>query len=58
MAQSMRSEESVTLVGGVAKNTGIVQALERNLKAKVRVPPEPQIIAALGAAVCARDMSG
>ena len=57
MAQSLRVENVVTLSGGVAKNTGVVKALEQNLKVKVKVPPEPQIIAALGAAICAREMA-
>ena len=43
--------------GGVAKNIGVAKALEQNLKVKVRVPPEPQIIAALGAAICAQEMT-
>ena len=57
MAQSLRVENMVTLSGGVAKNTGVVKALEQNLKVKVKVPPEPQIIAALGAAIYAREMA-
>jgi len=58
MAQGLRVENMVTLSGGVAKNTGVVQALKQNLKVRVKVPPEPQIIAALGAAICAREMAG
>jgi predicted CoA-substrate-specific enzyme activase len=56
MAQSLRVENVVTL-GGVAKNIGVVKALERNLRVKVKVPHEPQIIAALGAAICAQEMT-
>jgi len=44
--------------GGVAKNIGVVKALEDRLKVKVRVPPEPQIVAALGAAIFAREIAG
>jgi predicted CoA-substrate-specific enzyme activase len=58
MAQSLRVESLVTLGGGVAKNSGVVQALEQSLRVKVKVPPEPQIIAALGAAICAQEMAG
>ena len=58
MAQSLRVENVVTLGGGVAKNEGVVKALEQNLKVKVKVPDEPQIIAALGAAICAQEMTG
>ena len=36
----------------------VVKAMEKNLKVKVKVPPEPQIVAALGAAICAREMAG
>jgi predicted CoA-substrate-specific enzyme activase len=56
MAQSLRVGDAVTLSGGVAKNIGVVRALEQNLKVRVKVPPEPQIVAALGAAICAREM--
>lgn len=58
MAQSLRVENVVTLGGGVAKNIGVVKALEQNLRVRVKVPPEPQIIAALGAAICAQEMTG
>jgi activator of 2-hydroxyglutaryl-CoA dehydratase len=57
MAQGLRVENAVTLSGGVAKNTGVVRALERSLGVRVKVPPEPQIVAALGAAICAREMA-
>jgi predicted CoA-substrate-specific enzyme activase len=57
MAQSLRVANVVTLAGGVAKNVGVVRALEQNLRVRVKVPPEPQIIAALGAAICAREMA-
>ena len=58
MAQGLRVGNTVTLGGGVAKNIGVVRALEQNLKVRVKVPPEPQIIAALGAAICAQEMIG
>jgi len=41
------------LVGGGAKNTGLVKAVAEKLGHKVLVPEEPQIIAALGAALMA-----
>ena len=49
-------EETVTLTGGVAKNEGVVKALEERLGTKLFVPPEPQIIGALGAALLAREL--
>jgi len=53
MARPLGLKEPVALVGGVAKNEGIRKALERELGHKLYVPPEPQITAALGAALIA-----
>jgi predicted CoA-substrate-specific enzyme activase len=53
MARPMGLKEHVVLVGGVAKNPAIRAALERELGCKLYVPPEPQITAALGAALIA-----
>jgi (R)-2-hydroxyacyl-CoA dehydratese activating ATPase len=56
MIQRVGLEEAVTLTGGVGKNKGVIQALEERLKIKLLIPPEPQIIGALGAALIARDL--
>jgi predicted CoA-substrate-specific enzyme activase len=56
LVQRVGFEETVTLTGGVAKNDGVVQALENRLKLKLFIPPEPQIIGALGAALVAREL--
>jgi predicted CoA-substrate-specific enzyme activase len=56
MIRRVGVEEKVTLTGGVAKNEGVVQALEERLEVRVFVPPEPQIIGALGAALLARGL--
>lgn len=56
MIRRVGVEEKVTLTGGVAKNEGVVLALEERLGVKVFVPPEPQIIGALGAALLARGL--
>jgi predicted CoA-substrate-specific enzyme activase len=55
MARSLRIEEDVILAGGVAKNIGVVKAIERKLNLKLKIPQEPQIVCALGAAICARE---
>ncbi|NWF54479.1 MAG: 2-hydroxyglutaryl-CoA dehydratase [Syntrophaceae bacterium] len=57
MVNRVGIEEEVTLTGGVAKNEGVVRALEDRLGVKMFVPPEPQIIGALGAALLARDLA-
>jgi predicted CoA-substrate-specific enzyme activase len=45
----------VAMSGGVARNHGVVRALGEMLGTEVVVPPEPDIIGALGAALIARD---
>ncbi len=50
-------EPEVTLSGGVAKNKGVVRALEDRLEFKMNIPQEPQTVGALGAALIARDRS-
>ena len=47
----------VTLTGGVAKNRGVADAIGRRLGVAVDIPPEPQIVGALGAALLARPSS-
>jgi activator of 2-hydroxyglutaryl-CoA dehydratase len=47
-------QDDYTFTGGVAKNEGVVRALEDRLGVKMYIPPEPQIIGALGAALMAR----
>jgi predicted CoA-substrate-specific enzyme activase len=46
-------EDEVTFVGGVARQKGMVKALEETLKRKVNVSPEPELVGALGAALLA-----
>ncbi len=47
-------EEEITFIGGVAKQDGMVAALQEKLGKKVNVPDEPEYAAALGAALLAR----
>jgi activator of 2-hydroxyglutaryl-CoA dehydratase len=44
-------EEKVVMCGGVAKNIGVVKALEKALGASMQFYEEPQIVGALGAAL-------
>lgn len=54
-AAQISYEEPIVFSGGVAKNTGVVRAIEEVLKKNVITPKEPQITAALGAAVFAKE---
>ena len=48
-------ERDVAVVGGVALNTGLVKIIEEEMGFGILVPDRPQIVAALGAAVIARE---
>ena len=55
MARRVGVEPPVAFAGGVAKNVGVVHALQEELGEQLLVPQEPQIVGALGAALLARD---
>jgi predicted CoA-substrate-specific enzyme activase len=48
-------ERDVAATGGVALNSGLVDILEEELGFKVLIPDAPQIVAALGAAILAKE---
>ena len=48
-------EKEVAVTGGVALNSGLVSILEQELGFKVLKPEAPQIVAALGGAIIARE---
>jgi len=48
-------EGEIAMSGGVAKNIGVVSAIEDKLGVKLHIPKEPQIIGALGAALIALE---
>jgi len=47
--------QPLIMTGGVAKNIGMVRAIEKELKISIYIPPEPQIVGAIGAALFAVD---
>lgn len=55
MCKRIGIEREVAVVGGVALNKGLINIVEQELGFKVMVPEVPQIAAALGAAVIARE---
>jgi predicted CoA-substrate-specific enzyme activase len=46
---------SIAMSGGVARNEGVVRALSTVLNSRIYVPPVPDTVGALGAALIARD---
>jgi len=47
----------VVVTGGVARNRAIVKELADKIGQSIIVPPEPQLVGALGAALIARDLA-
>jgi predicted CoA-substrate-specific enzyme activase len=48
-------KERVMMSGGVAKNVGVVRALENELHTTLLIPKDPQLVGALGAALIALE---
>ena len=55
MLGMVRIISDVVVTGGVAKNMAVVKELESKIELSIVVPPEPQLVGALGAALFARD---
>jgi predicted CoA-substrate-specific enzyme activase len=55
MLNQLGVEPEVTMTGGVAKNIGIVNKIQEKFGLKINLPPEPQVVGALGAALIARE---
>lgn len=58
MARRVGVDPEVAFAGGVARNVGVVRALEEVLGERLIVPEEPQIVGALGAALIAQEGNG
>lgn len=56
MTSKIGLEPKVVFTGGVARNSGVVSALAKQLRCQLQVPEEPEITAALGAALFAKDI--
>jgi predicted CoA-substrate-specific enzyme activase len=53
LVRKLRLEEPCVICGGGALNTALVKVVENELNISLLVPPHPQIITALGAAITA-----
>jgi predicted CoA-substrate-specific enzyme activase len=51
LVKKVKPEERCAVCGGGALNTALVAALERTLDTSLLVPPNPQLVTALGAAI-------
>lgn len=57
LANKLTVVDSATLTGGVINNIGVVRTLKEALKVNINIPPDPQIIGALGAALIAMSLA-
>ncbi len=57
MVERLKVEPDVLFTGGVAKNIGVVKALEANLGCEVLVPEEPLLSGAIGAALLGKEIT-
>lgn len=55
LARRLTIEPEITMTGGVARNIGMVKALEQVLGQKIQVSPDAQFIGAVGAALFALE---
>ena len=53
MINQASAKGDLMLAGGVAMNAGVVAAIEKELKRKAFLPPQPNMVGAIGAAVSA-----
>ncbi len=56
MVTRLRVEDAVVVTGGGGKNRGLLKSLAQQLGRDVRVPPEPLITGALGAALLGKEI--
>jgi len=56
MVRRLGVKPDVVFTGGVAKNIGVVKALEENLGCEVLVPQEPLLSGAIGAALLGKEV--
>lgn len=55
MVRRIGVEDGLALVGGVAKNVGLVRSIENDLRKTLLIPDDPEYIVALGAALVAAE---
>jgi predicted CoA-substrate-specific enzyme activase len=56
LVNRIKIEQDVVLTGGVARNIGLIKALETKLGYPVKIPPEPMLTGAIGAAILANEI--
>ena len=55
MVRKVGLQDDVVVIGGLAKNVGFIDSMKRSLETAILLPPEPEFVGALGAALVAAD---
>ncbi len=58
MVRKVGFEQDIVLIGGVAFNTGFIQALKTDLESEIIIPEDPEYVSALGAALLKKKNLG
>ncbi|MFH1652228.1 MAG: acyl-CoA dehydratase activase [Chloroflexota bacterium] len=58
LSQRVGLEPDIAVSGGGGRDTGLIKELETRLGLKLLVPPQPQLVNALGASIIAEDFGG
>lgn len=56
MIRTIKLENEAVFIGGVARNAGMAHSLSKALGVDIRIPPDPEMIIALGASIEAREL--
>jgi len=54
-SKRIKVEPEIVFTGGVARNRGVAEALKKHLGFPIRIPENPDIVGAMGAAILARN---
>ena len=58
VARRVGLEKDIVIIGGMARNVGFVDALKRSFNMDVLVPPDPEYVSAVGAAISGSAKGG
>jgi len=55
MVRKVGLQDDVVVIGGLARNVGFIESMKRGLETEILIPPDPEFVGALGAALVAAD---
>jgi activator of 2-hydroxyglutaryl-CoA dehydratase len=58
LVKAVGGNGGIVFCGGVARNSGVVEEMKKHIGAGLRIPPHPQLLTALGAALFGLESIG